>query len=299
MRPQDEIYAILALEVGGFAGGAYAAGEGYLFDAAQFPKVVELPEVAADAVDGVLADVAGVEDDEVGFFVGVDLGVACVQDHTPHAIGVVDVHLAAEGAYARGLGVPRGAGWSRPRLGLSGELYRGIIHTVPPARRRRPSRRSLRDGSGARAHPTLGSSPSPPALVYPRCRLFPPRRAQAPAHRPILASSSSSPPSPPSTPARSCQPALCPPATPAAPSSKITPGRACRPSSIIRSSWQIDVLCGFVKEWRGYVPGKRSRGSRRLRRRSGGGRGGWSGVGGRRTAGRVRAGCGYRMRPLW
>jgi hypothetical protein len=121
MSTQDEVYAVSALELCGFVGGADTSGKRYLLDAAHSPEAVEFAEVAADAVHGVLSDVAGVEDDEVGVFVALDLGVSGVQDHAPHAVRVVDVHLAAEGAYARGLLVTlRG---SCRRLGLSGELY--------------------------------------------------------------------------------------------------------------------------------------------------------------------------------
>src|SRR5215211_1712809 len=165
MGTQDEVYAVLALELLGFARGADAAGEGYLFDAALAPEAVELSEVAADAVYGVLADVAGIEYDEVGLFVGLDLGVACVQDHAPHAVRVVDVHLAAEGAYARG---PGAADFG---CRLPGELYRshcarrfdGLTHTLPPARRRGPLRRSHPGGPRGRAPQLRGSWPSPPA----------------------------------------------------------------------------------------------------------------------------------------
>src|SRR5918997_6275242 len=161
MGTQNEVYAVPALEFGGFVRGADAAGERYLLDAARSAEAVEFAEVAADAVHGVLSDVAGVEDDEVGVFVALDLGVSGVQDHAPHAVRVVDVHLAAEGAYARGLVTRRG---SRRRLGLSGELYYGsVTHTLPPARRRGPSRRPLRDGSSARTPRPRDSSPSPPA----------------------------------------------------------------------------------------------------------------------------------------
>src|SRR5829696_4904687 len=158
MGTQDEVYAVPALEVLGFVGGSYAAGDSDFLDAALAPEAVELAEVAADAVHGVLAHVAGVEDDEVRLLVGVDFGVAGVQDHAPHPVRVVDVHLAAEGAYAGGLGLPRRRGGSpsipRPS-GLPGDPDRGrrrlggVTHGLPPVRRRGPSRKSLRDGSRA------------------------------------------------------------------------------------------------------------------------------------------------------
>src|SRR5215213_5012067 len=172
MGTQDEIYAVLALEGGGFVGGADAAGEGDFFDAAFAAEAVELAEVAADAVDGVLAHVAGVEDDEVGFFVGLDLCVSGVQDHAPYPVGVVDVHLAAKGTDAGGPG-PLGPGGrpgaARARLARDRDLCRdwrrfcGVTQSLPPARRCGPSPRSLPDGSRAEVPLSLGSSPAPPA----------------------------------------------------------------------------------------------------------------------------------------
>src|SRR5918998_3619472 len=147
MRSQDEVYAVLALQLGGFVGGPDAPGEGHLLHAALATQAAEFPEVSADAVHGVLADVACVDDDEVCLFVALNLGVAGVEDHAPHAVRVVDVHLAAEGPYARGLAdaLPT----PRRSLGPSGELYRDqgpygrpsrLTHTPPPARRRGLSR---------------------------------------------------------------------------------------------------------------------------------------------------------------
>src|SRR3712207_9447976 len=104
MGAQDEVYAVSALEFIGFVGGSYAAGEGNFFDAAFTPEAVKLAEVAADAVHGVLAFVAGVENDEVRLLVGVNFGVARVQDHAPHPVRGVGVHLAAGGADRNSVG---------------------------------------------------------------------------------------------------------------------------------------------------------------------------------------------------
>ena len=103
MGTQNEVYTVGLLQAFGFFGGADAAGEGDLLDAALAPKAVQFAEVTPDAVDGVLADVAGVEDHEVGVLVALDLGVAGVLDHAPHPVRVVHVHLAAEGPYAGSL----------------------------------------------------------------------------------------------------------------------------------------------------------------------------------------------------
>src|SRR5215210_5439498 len=103
MSTQDDVYSVLALEFMRFFGGADAAGESNLFDAALSFEAVQLAEVTANTVDSVLTNVAGVEDHEVGIFVVLDLGVACVPDHPPHPVGVMYVHLAAKSPYTRRL----------------------------------------------------------------------------------------------------------------------------------------------------------------------------------------------------
>src|SRR4028118_1784486 len=120
MGTEYEVYAELAAESIGLFGGADAAGQGNLFDAALSFEAVELAEVAADAVYRVLAHVAGVEDDDVGVLVGVHLRVAGVQDHAAHPVGVVDVHLAAEGPYTSRLA---GAGFTCGRKGFRGQRF--------------------------------------------------------------------------------------------------------------------------------------------------------------------------------
>src|SRR5918994_894847 len=156
MGAQNEVYGVLALEGGGLAGGADAAGESELLDAAFALEAAEFSEVAADAVDGVLAHVAGVEDHEVCLFVGVNLGVSGVEDHAPHPVRVVDVHLAAEGADAGGRWLPRrGVTGAQARCGALRDVDRGrdprplrcLTHSLPPARRRWLSGRSPRGGS--------------------------------------------------------------------------------------------------------------------------------------------------------
>src|SRR4028119_229779 len=125
MGTEYEVYAELAAEGVRLLGGADAAGQGNLFDAALSFEAVELAEVAADAVYGVLADVAGVEDDDVGVLVGAHFGVAGVQDHAPHPVGVVDVHLASEGPYAGRLAGARPDGEAGTcRTGLRGQRDR-------------------------------------------------------------------------------------------------------------------------------------------------------------------------------
>ena len=61
----------------------------------------EVAEVAVELVVGVLAHGAGVDDDDVGFF-AVGGNVACRFERPAQPLGVVHVHLAAEGAHLVG-----------------------------------------------------------------------------------------------------------------------------------------------------------------------------------------------------
>ena len=57
----------------------------------------ELADLAAELLLGLLAHAARVEDDEVGLLGGLGARPAARAEHLLHAIGVVHVHLAAEG----------------------------------------------------------------------------------------------------------------------------------------------------------------------------------------------------------
>ncbi|GAA4041505.1 hypothetical protein GCM10023063_29270 [Arthrobacter methylotrophus] len=59
--------------------------------------LLEFPEVAVQLVVGVLADGAGVENHDVGH-AAVDGHVTCVLQETGHPFGIMDIHLATEGA---------------------------------------------------------------------------------------------------------------------------------------------------------------------------------------------------------
>src|SRR3954470_24966340 len=147
MCTQDQVYAVGSLQLAGFLGGADAAGEGDFFDAALFLEAVKLTEVAADAIYGVLAHVAGVQDHEIRILIALNLGVTGVQDHTSHSVRVVYVHLAPKCPYAGRL---RRA----PRRGsFSDEWDQGHVigcahpaavdratHTLPPVHKRVLSR---------------------------------------------------------------------------------------------------------------------------------------------------------------
>jgi hypothetical protein len=69
----------------------------------------EVAEVAVELVVGVLADRAGVEDDDVGLLAGGDARVARVLQQPGEALGVVDVHLAPVGLDLVGAGLRDGA----------------------------------------------------------------------------------------------------------------------------------------------------------------------------------------------
>ncbi|GAA3316935.1 hypothetical protein GCM10017710_30130 [Arthrobacter ramosus] len=59
--------------------------------------LLEFPEVAVKLVVGVLTDGAGVEDHDVGD-TAVEGHVSCILQESCHALGVMDIHLATEGA---------------------------------------------------------------------------------------------------------------------------------------------------------------------------------------------------------
>ena len=54
-------------------------------------------ELGIDLLGRLLADVAGVEDDEIGVLGARGLGEALGRERVRHTMGIVDVHLAAEG----------------------------------------------------------------------------------------------------------------------------------------------------------------------------------------------------------
>src|SRR5215212_1252435 len=135
MGAQDKVYVVGLPKRRRLFGGADTARESHLFDPSFAAETVQLPEVSFHPVDGVLADVAGIEYHEVGVLVALHFRVSGVLDHAPYPVRVVHVHLAPEGPYARGLGL-----WTGPLGRLYGERYGRRLcratHTLPPARRR-------------------------------------------------------------------------------------------------------------------------------------------------------------------
>ena len=94
---------------------------------------LRLAEVGQEAAVGVLADRAGVEEDQVGVFASGRLGVAERAEHPLHALGVVLVHLATERGHVKALVGGRRRAHRGLRVAASGG--RG------PATRRRWNRR--------------------------------------------------------------------------------------------------------------------------------------------------------------
>ena len=60
-------------------------------------QLAQLAELGIDLLRGPFADMAGVEHDEIGVFDAASLAIARLGRDVGHPLGVVDVHLAAEG----------------------------------------------------------------------------------------------------------------------------------------------------------------------------------------------------------
>ncbi len=87
-------------------------------------------EVAVELVVRVLPDGAGVEDHDVGL-VAVRRDVAGGLEHPGHPLGIVDVHLAAEGAHLVGAGRAGGVGCCRDGAGCGGRVGQTHLLRVP------------------------------------------------------------------------------------------------------------------------------------------------------------------------
>src|SRR5919199_1423436 len=156
MSTQYEVNSVGAFKLSGFGGGPNAAGQGDLLDAAFFFQAAELAEMSADTIYGVLADVTGVEHNDVSVLVAVDLGVARLANHAPHPIRGVDVHRAANRLYAPLL---------RPAVRCDGvRRFSGhtTTHTLPPARKCELLKEPLRGVSRRLGQRCPGNSTSLP-----------------------------------------------------------------------------------------------------------------------------------------
>ena len=130
LRPDHEIDNLRALEDLASLGLRHAAchrDQGV--EAACLPRLLHRAHAAKLGIDllgRLLADVAGIENDEVGLGRIVGRRVAVIRQRLRHALGVVGVHLTAEGLDVQLFGrcphrlLVRHAGLSRqgPALGL-------------------------------------------------------------------------------------------------------------------------------------------------------------------------------------
>ena len=89
-------------------------------------ELAQLAELGKDLLGGAFADVAGVENDEVGVLGAGGLAVSRACGEIPHPLGIIDVHLASErldehpwARFPRGMSGPVGI-FKHSRFGQSG-----------------------------------------------------------------------------------------------------------------------------------------------------------------------------------
>ena len=82
----------------------------------------DLAELGIDLFRGALADVAGIEDDEVGVLDYCRLGKPFLPRDIGHALRIVDVHLASERLDEHATRVGGGRGGIGQKMGLHGRL---------------------------------------------------------------------------------------------------------------------------------------------------------------------------------
>ena len=93
-RPADDFSALSLRNAAGDGDEGLSAGRrGRLFQAAHAAKL------GIDLLRRFLANVAGVEDDQVGVFGRRGFDIAFRRQRVRHTLGVVNVHLAAKGFY--------------------------------------------------------------------------------------------------------------------------------------------------------------------------------------------------------
>ena len=102
-RPPDDFLALCL----GHAAGDGDQHLGTLFGTLPLHPA-DLAQLGIDLLGRLLADVAGIEYDEVSLARHRRLGIAQGPEHIAHALAVIDIHLAA--------------------IGLDEDLLRGVIH---------------------------------------------------------------------------------------------------------------------------------------------------------------------------
>ena len=114
LRPHDDVdgglaaHDLLALGLGDAAGDG--DGEVAALGAALELGVAQAAQLGIDLLRGVLADVAGVQHDQIGLLGRVRQGIAERPQDVGHAVRIVDVHLAPVGADEHALALPVGRG---------------------------------------------------------------------------------------------------------------------------------------------------------------------------------------------
>ncbi len=102
LRADHEVDDAGALDdLGAFGLGDAAGHRDHGLAALLLLLLPQAPELGIDLFGGLLADVAGVEDDEIGVLGRVRLDIALARQRVRHALGVIDVHLATEGLYVQ------------------------------------------------------------------------------------------------------------------------------------------------------------------------------------------------------
>ena len=113
LRAHDDVdgglaaHDLLALGLGDAARDG--DGEIAAFGAALALGIAQAAELGIDLLRGMLADVAGVQHDQVGLLGRVGHGIAQRPQDVGHAVRIVDVHLAPVGADEHALALPVGA----------------------------------------------------------------------------------------------------------------------------------------------------------------------------------------------
>ena len=93
-RAAKNLFAFSLCDAAGNRDGDAAPGGG-----GRFFQAAHTAELGIDLLGRLLADVAGVEDDEIGIVSGRGLDITLGRQSVRHTLRVVDVHLAAERFY--------------------------------------------------------------------------------------------------------------------------------------------------------------------------------------------------------
>jgi hypothetical protein len=130
LRPENEIDCRRApndlFTLGLRHAASYGDDEPAIFRRGGLFQAVHAAKLGIDLFGGFLADMASIEDDEVGILGRASLDIAMGRQSIRHATRVVDVHLTAEGFYVKLAALLHAADISlsrcwRPRMRSGGE----------------------------------------------------------------------------------------------------------------------------------------------------------------------------------